>query len=175
MPQRVSGDELLTDFKAICLDWDGALDLAEEAALGLGYVSAPELAPENLYQGGGLYIYVRRADGVEWRTVLKRHSIMTADGTGRFIRCSVSASPADVSSTRRAVGRHTGLRSFAQLDTAVFAWTWDENNRRQPVTRPAFEGSLVPLLNSRGMRAILVARHDDQVILTLMTPTDDPR
>lgn len=177
-PSMTDGDRLLEEFKAICLDFDGAMDLAEEVALERGYRHAPEEVPDDLFQRGGLYVYSKDADGAHWRVVLKRNRIHWGGGvetestTARFIRCSVSADPAHFGSARRAVGRYTSLRSFAQRNTTVFAWIPTPGGQRRAVTRPAFDGHLQRLLDEDGMRAILVAKHGQQVIMTLMTPAE---
>jgi len=177
-PAPTDGARLLEEFRAICLDFDGAMDLAEEVALERGYRHAPDEVPEDLFQRGGLYVYSKDVDGTHWRVVLKRNRIIWGGGaeternTARFIRCSVSADPANFGSARRAVGRHTGLRSFAQRNTTVFAWIPLPGDRRRRVSRPAFDDHLQRLLDEDGMRAILVAEHGQQVIMTLMTPAE---
>lgn len=176
-PPVTDGERLLEEFRAICLDFDGAMDIAEEVALERGYRHAPDEVPEDLFQRGGLYVYSKDVDGTHWRVVMKRARIFwglteTEEATARFIQCAVSASPANFSSARRAVARHTRLRSFAQRNSTVFAWIPGEGNRRRQVPRYLFDDHLLRLLNEDGMRAIMVSQHDGQVIMTLMTPAE---
>ncbi|RZJ42710.1 MAG: hypothetical protein EON86_06965 [Brevundimonas sp.] len=176
-PPATDGARLLEEFRAICLDFDGAMDIAEEVALERGYRHAPDEVQEDLFQRGGLYVYSRDVDGTHWRLVMKKARYFlgaseTEASTTRFIQCAVSADPGDFSSARRAVARHTGLRSFAQRNTTVFAWTPGEDDERHQVPAVSFERRGIELFNEEGMRAIMVARHGNQVIMTLMTPQE---
>ncbi len=169
-PSPVSPELLFSEFKAICLDWDGDPEAAAEIAGDLGYSPSQELVPDDLFQGQGLVVFSKTEDGVDWR-VVTRAGFIGGDGVRALHhRCYVSADPGEFRPMRETARRHFGFGWFQQRDTSVFAWIPGPDGQREPVRRGRFENGLLRLSRREGLRFVTVARHNNQVILAYIVP-----
>jgi len=159
--------DLMAEFEAACMSTRGAAAGVEAAAVSRGY--APVESTQEEEAGSDRAdppprVWSRGEEDDELR-------IVSAPGrmrlTGPWLsvdRCYVTG-PGDFNATRAAAGRLTGVESFRQRQTAVFAWT-EEADGRQGVRQAQFERGTIPLLRDRGLQMVLVSEDRGKVTLS---------
>lgn len=162
---------LVAEFRAACLDWDGDHDIVEEVALERGYqpsgTSVPDAFRRFRYYST-MNVWAKVEDGARAQVLTNSSWVGGNGGEAHFEQCSALAGQNDFRATRTAIRDLTGVGWFQQKDASVFAWIETPEGRR-PVRRNRFD-LFVLLRREPGLRVIMAARNDDGVVLTYMKP-----
>jgi hypothetical protein len=157
---------LFDEFETICVQTDGDAEYAGKAAIDRGYVSAQHLVPDGMFRSDRLNVYEKTDGGVTFRLTTRPSSISSSwEGAVAQNRCHLAVAGGDRGRLRGIVGSSLGLRSFRSGDAAVYAWTETDDGERRAVSRAAFEGSFIRLMETDGLRFITAARHDGLLML----------
>ena len=163
--------DLVTEFRTVCLDWDGDHNIVEEIALERGYQPSETSLPDPFRRFryyATMNVWSKVEDGTRAQVLTNSSWIGSQGGEAHFEQCSALTDQSDFRATRTAIRDLTGVGWFQQKDASVFAWI-DTPEGRRPVRRNRFD-FFVLLRREPGLRVIMAARNDDGVVLTYMKP-----
>jgi hypothetical protein len=159
--------DLMAEFEAACVTPRGAAAGVEAAALARGYAPVESTLEEEAGSDRAdppPRVWARGEGDDELRVVSAPGRMRLAGPWLSVDRCYVSG-PGDFTASRAAAARLTGVDSFRQRQTAVFAWT-ETPEGRQAVRQSQFERGTIPLLRDRGLQMVLVSETRDGVTLS---------
>lgn len=166
-PQEVPEIDLVAEFEAICLASRGGVAGVETTARTRGYVPREATQEEEAGSDRGdppPRVWARGEDDAEVRVVAAPGRMK---GPGPWLsvdRCYI-AGPGDLTAARAAAGRLTGVDSFRQRDTAVFAWRPTPEGPRA-IRQAQFERHAVRMLREQGLQLVLVSQTTDGVTMS---------
>lgn len=166
--------DLMAEFDAVCLAWDGDPEEAANVAQRRSYISAQERVPDDLFQRSWLEVWTKSDGTREAMAITQKNYELTFGMSVDIKTCYVTLTPGDLRTARTAVRERLGFDGFLQEDTRIFAWTPSEDGGYDRIRRNTFERDFIRQMTDHGIRYISLAQHGDQVILGYVAPRDAP-
>lgn len=165
-PQSPPAD-LMAEFEAVCIRSRGGTGGVEAAALSRGYTAVAatheeEAASTNADPQPRVW---SRGEGEAEVRIVAAPGRMRAQGPWLSVdRCLIKG-PGDYNAIRASARQLTGIDSFRQRDTSVFAWLPTPEGPRA-IRQAQIERNAVRLLRDEALQMVLVSQNHDGVTMS---------